>query len=254
MQLWTLKHRNINHNHPLESNPFNYMEHCKLHPGNEIAVIDATKHRGLKTSYRRYLRAQDPTARQLSKSEYYNLSYNRHSTNENQPKHIIERMMTAFGDAGFHVRLRWVELYSNDQLTHRLDQIFMVSDAQVAKARRFCSGFVIQMDATFNTNILKMPLCNIIGIDNHSKTLTAALSFIRAEAAEDFIFIFKCLDELVFYGEDFNSPRVLITDQSAGMIKALRETESWGGIIHQLCGWHMVQNIKTFIQRNRHTR
>jgi hypothetical protein len=95
-----------------------------------------------------------------------------------------------------------------------------------------------------------MPLANIIGIDNHIKTFTVALSFIRAEAATDFQFIFKCLDEQVFY-DIVQKPRVLISDQSAGMMKALCQTDSWNEIIHQLCGGHMVQNIKAFIQRHR---
>jgi hypothetical protein len=95
-------------------------------------------------------------------------------------------MMNALVNAGFHVRLRWTDIYNKDRLERRLEQIFFVSDAQIAKARRFCSDFVIEMDATFNTNSLKLPLANIVGVDNHMKTFTVALSFIRAEAEEDF--------------------------------------------------------------------
>jgi hypothetical protein len=68
-----------------------------------------------------------------------------------------------------------------------------------SKAQRFCSEFVIQMDATFSTNQLDMPLANIVGVDNHERTFTVALSFIRAEHAEDFTFILQCLEELVFF-------------------------------------------------------
>jgi len=86
--------------------------------------------------------------------------------------------MKALIDAGFHVRRHWVETFKANVHIRRLDQIFFVSDAQVAKARRFCSGFVVKLDATFNTNATKMPLAMTVGVDNHGKSFTAALSFI----------------------------------------------------------------------------
>jgi len=90
MAMWTLKHRNLSHTHRLEANPLLYPEHAHLHPGNIIAISDATKSRNRKGTYRQYLHAQDPKARQLSESEYYNLTYERHSKNENTPVQIIE--------------------------------------------------------------------------------------------------------------------------------------------------------------------
>jgi hypothetical protein len=85
IKIWILKHRNLSHSHALESNPFHYQEHSLLHPGNLLAIADGTKHRELKTSYRRYLRAQNPNARHLTELDYYNLGYDRHSIQENQP-------------------------------------------------------------------------------------------------------------------------------------------------------------------------
>jgi len=159
--------------------------------------------------------------------------------------------MKALLDAGFHVRRRWVDIFEDSIHIRRLDQIFFISDAQVVKSQRFCSDFVIEMDATFNTNILKMPLATVVGVDNHNRSFTAALSFIRSEAAEDYGFILNCLDQLVFYGADTPRPQVLISDQSSGLRKAILSSETWSSVYHQLCGWHMVQNLKAFIQRNR---
>jgi len=79
--------------------------------------------------------------------------------------------------SGFHVRLRWENTFDGSKTGYRLEQIFFVNDDQVLKARRFCSGCVIQLDAAFNTNVLGMPLCNIIGA-NHEETF---ICFIRAE-------------------------------------------------------------------------
>jgi hypothetical protein len=211
MAMWTVKQQNLSHNHRLEANPLLYPEHAHLHPGNIIAISDATKSRNRKGTYRQYLCAQDPKAHPLSESEYYNLTYKRHSTDKNTPVHTMQHIMKALIDAGFHIRRRWVETFEENVHIRRLDQICFVSDAQVAKAPRFCSGFVVELDATFNTNATKMSLAFTVGVDNHGKSFTAALSFIRAEAAEDYGFILTCLDELVFYGA-IEHPKVLISD------------------------------------------
>jgi predicted DNA-binding protein YlxM (UPF0122 family) len=159
-------------------------------------------------------------------------------------------MMRALDTAGFHVRLRWTITYEESIQIRRLDQVFFVSNAQVIKAQRFCSEFMIQLDATFNTNALKLPLVNIVGVDNHNKTFTVALSFVRAEAATDFLFILDCLDELVFFGSAVR-PKVLISDQAAGLFAAVSTHPTWKTIFHQLCQWHMFGNIQSFIQKHR---
>jgi hypothetical protein len=107
------------------------------------------------------------------------------------------------------------------------------------------------MDATFNTNILKMPLATVVGVDNNNQSFTAALNFIRSEAAEDDGFTVNCLDQLVFYGTNTHRPQVLISDQRSRLRIAIRSLETWSSVYQQLCGWHMVQNLKAFIQRNR---
>jgi len=165
-------------------------------------------------------------------------------------------MMDALDASGFHVRLRWENTFDGDEAGCRLEQIFFVNDDQVLKARRFCSGCMIQLDATFNTNVLGMPLCNIVGVNHHGKTFTVALSFIRSEATKDFTFILDCLDELVFYGDNDSDaermlPQVIITDQAAGFRKAIIEHPRCSQVFHQLCAWHMLKNIQAFIQRNR---
>jgi len=85
--MWTFKHRNLIHcNHVFQANPFLYPEHAALHPGNHKALAEATKHRNQKSTYRQHLRAQDPKARLLSESEYYNIGYQRQTVNQNQPE------------------------------------------------------------------------------------------------------------------------------------------------------------------------
>jgi hypothetical protein len=250
MDVWTFKRRNIEHcNHTLEANPFNYPEHKYLHPGNELAVTTAIKDREGGVTYERHRRNQDPEARPITKSEYYNYGYDSHGMKNSTASEIIHRMLKALQEAGFHVRTRWTTVYEGAEKIERLDQVFFVSDAQVAKARRFCSDFILEIDATFSTNALRMPLANIVGVDNHERTFTVALSFIRAEHLQDFTFILQCLKELVFY--EIPLPRVVLSDQAPALHKALTESLPWSSVYHQLCAWHMVANIKTKIRNIR---
>jgi len=253
MDMRTFRQRNTEHcNHSLESNPFLYPEHQTLHPGDLSTIAVAIMHRGPKLPFSWHQRTLELGAGTplLTSDMYYNLGMNRQNVNQNSPKHIIEQTMSALQAAAFHVRLRWVDGFENLKPFHRLDQIFFVSDAQVTKSGRFFSEFMIQMDATFNPNVMKMPLANIVGVDNHEKTFTAALSFIRAEDCADFTFIIDCLNRLVFYG-DIPKPYVLISCQAGGLHKAVREHSIWHPVFHQHCEWHMFKNIQTYVLRNR---
>ncbi len=76
--------------------------------------------------------------------------------------------------------------------------------------RRFVSNFALEIDATFNTNRLKMLLFILVGITHIEKSFPGAFSFEGAEDIESFTFIFKYLRELVFIDDIFF--RVLVSD------------------------------------------
>jgi len=58
---------------------------------------------------------------------------------------------------------------------------------QIWMARRFVSDFMYKTDATFNTNVLKLLLSVIVGINNTSSTFLAAYCYITLESAALFI-------------------------------------------------------------------
>jgi len=60
---------------------------------------------------------------------------------------------------------------------------------QIKLARRFVSGFMYKIDATFNTNRLKLPLSVMVGIDNCGKTFLIAYCYITSELAASFKFV-----------------------------------------------------------------
>ncbi len=60
---------------------------------------------------------------------------------------------------GFHVRYSEKYVVENNIRQNQIIELFFFcSPEQIQIAQRFVSGFVIETDATFNTNELRMPL------------------------------------------------------------------------------------------------
>lgn len=55
---------------------------------------------------------------------------------------------------------------------------FFCSPKQIEMARRFVNSFVIQTDATFNTNELNMALSILVGVTNTMVSFPVAYTFI----------------------------------------------------------------------------
>jgi len=71
--------------------------------------------------------------------------------------------------------------------TARIAQdVFICSSEQIQLARQFVGEFIWEMDDTFNTNELKMPLSILVGITNTGQTFPLAFMFISTESAEMF--------------------------------------------------------------------
>ncbi|KAA8895203.1 hypothetical protein FN846DRAFT_894381 [Sphaerosporella brunnea] len=66
--MWTFHQRKLNHcNHQPESNPFLYRENSAFHPGNALALEQATRHRAAKTPYRNHRRQAPPEGSAINK-------------------------------------------------------------------------------------------------------------------------------------------------------------------------------------------
>jgi MULE transposase domain len=58
---------------------------------------------------------------------------------------------------------------------------------QIRMARRFVSDFMYETDTTFNTNVLKLPLSVIVGINNTGSTFPVAYCYITSESTTSFM-------------------------------------------------------------------
>ena len=130
--------------------------------------------------------------------------------------------------------------------------------------RRFVSSFVVQTDATFNTNELNMPLSILVGITNTMSSFPLAYTFISSESAEAFKFVNACCKELFFW-DDCPGPAVMLGDFSLGLSAAMVRkagisvveagmSQAYELVNHldalgsdctvQLCSWHVAEALK----------
>ncbi|CCX29781.1 Similar to Protein FAR1-RELATED SEQUENCE 12; acc. no. Q3E7I5 [Pyronema omphalodes CBS 100304] len=211
--------------------------------------------------YSQYLNHKDPEAPLLMEAEYYNLGNNIGTLSNHPLPDMMDYLLWSLDGLGYKYRLRQTsEVGAHDKGINRLEQIFMASEKMINRARSFCVNFMVLFDDTFRTNSLNLPLVYLVGLNNKRRAFTVAMSFTRSESTTAFTFVLDCLDQVVFYQEEGqrnkSHPKVLISDQTPELRKAILEHPSgrWNTIIHQLCQYHMYQDIRAFIQNNRQTR
>ena len=102
---------------------------------------------------------------------------------------------------------------------------------------------MIEIDTTFNTNILRLPLTIVTGVSNTGDSFPLAFSFVLSESKISFDFIFKSLKELVW--EEYLPPLVVIGDQTKGLAASL--PYSMPRSVLQYYEWHAFENIRKYL-------
>ena len=151
----------------------------------------------------------------IDKKKYYNLIP---VTSRNQRDILIGflTVVEAFPEMITRTRFEY-ELDSNGVPVKRIfKQVSWMDSQQRHWARRFCSEFFIEFDATFNTNSLKMLLFVGVGVININLTFLVAFSFAITESQIASTAFLTFLNE-EFWIEGTAPPRVGIIDQGKGM-------------------------------------
>ena len=134
-------------------------------------------------------------------------------------------------------------------------------------ARRFVNSFVIQKDATFNTNKRIMTLSIFVGVTKIMANFPVAYTFIFSESTEAFKFVNACCKELFFW-DVCPGPAVMLGDFSLGLSPAMARNagisiaeagmnQAYELVNHldalgsdctlQLCSWHAAEALKAWL-------
>ena len=242
---WLLGIKSLVHSHPMANNSFEYPEYLSFNTDYEKTLAEAMRLRMAGVSHKQALNIL-PEGSTITRHAYYNNGYNR--SQAGQVEHIIDRIFSMLNKSSIHCIPRWVTMNtisgginrtSGETYTQRLDALFFTSDIQILRAKRFASGFMIQVDATFRTNVQKMPLVAVTGITNTNATFLICLCFVRTENELDINHVFASMKSLIW--NDCPPPQVIITDQGAALLSSISTHHPEAK--HQLCTWHMFQNI-----------
>lgn len=260
---WRLVITNDVHNHPMAIDPFSFKEHHSRDPDRAQALDHASSLRNSSTTYGQATRVLRIRGLRLSKNDYYNLV---RSEGSHSPEEELQFALSTLETEGFHVRCMEKYLVENDTRQRRVvEHFFFCNEEQIRLARRFVSGYLIETDATFNTNQLNLPLSTLVGVTNTMRTFTVAYCYITSESAESFLFLFECMRDLIFH-DRCPGPGVILGDFAAGLVAAMTKKRSqtldrdialnvaWevsqamdsveANCALQLCTWHAAEAIK----------
>jgi MULE transposase domain len=96
--------------------------------------------------------------------------------------------------------------------------VWFALSTQVNFARRFISSFTYIIDGTFSINTLNLILIVVYGVINTNKTFLVCLLFARSESKVLFDFIFGCMKDLIFAGQ--NSASLLCEAEPGNNIRS----------------------------------
>lgn len=163
----------------------------------------------------------------LPAKDYYNLV--RTPLRQVEDTYTANALLLVLEDYGFIFRYR-VELEEDlDRkiVARKLVQGFFIHPKQIYFGQRFIAGFVMIINSTFNTNVLRLPLLVTVSVSNSGATFPLAFSYCPSESEDAFRFFFNSMKELVFLkdakilnGVNISLLKVVLGDQAAGLISA----------------------------------
>jgi hypothetical protein len=176
----------------------------------------------------------------LERRAFYN---SQRTSNRVQDEAELSHVFDFLGSHNYNIRSRYhyeMDPATANPISRCLEQLFFMSDTQIQWAQRFCSSFMVEVDTTFSTNNLRLPLTVLTGISNAGESFPVAFSFLPSKSKVCFDFIFESLKELVW--EEYPPPSIIVGDQAKGLASSL--PYSMPSSTPQYCEWHAFESIR----------
>ena len=98
-----------------------------------------------------------------------------------------------------------------------MEQVFFLTDHEIAYAKRFIAGQALLIDGTFETNRFGLVLLVLFGITGTGKNFPAAYIFAKSESAVLFHFLFDFMRHFAF-SNGVAEAEIVLGDQAPGLI------------------------------------
>ncbi|KIW89890.1 uncharacterized protein Z519_09319 [Cladophialophora bantiana CBS 173.52] len=249
---FTLTTKSLEHtSHPLGDNPLIFNGHRDRFADVQAAKAQARIHRfnTLPFSASRRILDSSEIGVLLTSKEYYNVV--RYLPASKESAKTISGLIFALQNEGFvyETRLEEVVDEAGAVVSRKCVQIWFSHRGHLDAAARFIAGSVCIIDATFNTNKLRMPMIVAVGVLNTNKTFPVAFSFCPSENHASYTFFWESLK--LHLPERVVAPAVVISDQAKAILSSIEQC--YPSASHQICDWHAVEAMKARFRKMGHT-
>ena len=126
-------------------------------------------------------------------------------------------LLKALNDARFTFETFKKVVYEGDiAISRKLVQIVFWLLDRVDLIRRFCLGYLIEVDATFRTNNKRMSLITSVELINENEQFAMAFSYYLDETVVSYSNFFSVLNSEIFT-DSISSSKVALTNDSTSM-------------------------------------
>jgi hypothetical protein len=199
----------IEHSHELAWDPLIFPKHRTMQPHHQQALPQAVAMRSAHLTFRQAERVLWGQQLKIDRKTYYNLA-----REEAMPmtQDGLLSLVAVLEQGSWTYRTFWEYIRDlNRTVTERtLKAVFFTNNELMKLARRFTPDWMIQVDGKFNTNRIRMPLIDCLGVSNTGKSFLFAFCFVTSESSDNWGFTLDSLACTVFDGLPL--PRVVITD------------------------------------------
>jgi hypothetical protein len=135
-------------------------------------------------SFRQAERILHGQSLKIDRNSYYNLA--RRSAMDLSTEGLLA-LVTVLERDNWTYRTYWEFVRDDLKVVTKqvLKAVFFTNDTLIKQARRFCPDWMIQVDGTFNTNKIRMPLIDCLGVNNTGKSFIFAFCFVTSESSEN---------------------------------------------------------------------
>ncbi|KAK9067756.1 hypothetical protein SSX86_011867 [Deinandra increscens subsp. villosa] len=134
--------------------------------------------------------------------------------------------------------LQFIFSTREDPKTNITQEVFFISPQSYTTWRAF--PHVLMIDATYKTNMYKLPFVQMIGVTSTGNSFLIASAFITYEREDNYTWVLERLKEIL---EGCYMPRVILTDKDLALVNACGKV--FPDASRQLCRWHIQENIFT---------
>lgn len=238
----------MEHSHALQANALSYEAHKARWPDYAKAQQMALAHRLSNLTYAESDRVLANTPKEydedlhISKKKYYNLIPSTTRADQDILLGFLQSLEALEADDLISkCRYEYVLNDGGIPVKKILKQVCFLDTQQRRWAKRFCADFLVELDATFNTNKLKMLLFVAVGVTNTDLSFPAAFSLAISETKVAFDEFLRFMNREI-WSEGTSAPRVACVDQGKGLLSAL--PSQMPTTKYQLCQWHAAENVR----------